>query len=158
MAEAKKLTMEELRARTAKATKEAMTFEKSPTFEMGTGMQVVFRVKKVVSGKFKDQSGKPTDLVIASDVRTSEDDKKFVSAELKAYLQAGLDGPRTAAVVKAGGEARVPNFIVKRFKEKGIELHPGYVYWARYIDDVKTPNGTFRRSAVDALGTEYPEA
>src|SRR5207248_828081 len=58
MAQAK-ITMEELRAKSAKAQKEATTFEKSPTLDMKLGTEIVFRVKKVVSGKFKDSKGKP---------------------------------------------------------------------------------------------------
>ena len=56
MAQAK-ITMEELRAKSAKAQKEATTFEKSPTLDMKLGTEIVFRVKKVVSGKFKDSKG-----------------------------------------------------------------------------------------------------
>ncbi len=157
MADAKKLTMEELRAKTAKAVKEATTFEKSPTLDMRQGMEIVFRVKKVVSGKFKDEKGAPMDLVIVHDVRVLNDGK-FVSADLPAYLQDGLQGPRTSMTVKAGAEIRLPNFIVKRSARQGIDLHEKYVYWAKYLDDIKVPAGMFKRAAVTALGTDFPEA
>ena len=55
-----KITMEELRAKSAKAVKTATTFEKSPTLDLKMEMEVIFQVKKVVSGKFKDQKGNPT--------------------------------------------------------------------------------------------------
>lgn len=157
MAQAK-LTMEELRMKTVKAVKDATTFEKSPTLDMKVGTQIVFRVKKVVSGKFKDQQGKPMDLVIASDVRSfDEEAKKFISTALMGYMQDGLQGARTAVTVKAGADARLPNFVVKRFAERGIELHPNYTYWVQFLEEKKVPNGTFKLTAVEALGTIFPD-
>ena len=152
-----KSTMEELRAKSAKAEKTATTFEKSPTLDLKMEMEVIFRVKKVVSGKFKDQKGNPIDLVIATDLRLVEAGK-IVSKDLAGYLQDGLQGPRTAATVKAGTDFRVPNFVVTRFAEQGIVFHPGYVYGSKYVDDKKTPAGTMKRASAYALGTEYPDA
>src|SRR3990167_8900087 len=160
MAETKKLTLEELRAKTAKAIKEATTFEKSPTFEMPLGTEIVFRVKKVVEGNFD------APIVIASELRVgnvlaiAEDPKstKFLNTALKAYTQDGKDGPKVFTEVKPGEEIRVPTFVVKRAGTKKLEFHPSQVYWAHYREDVKVERGTFKVTAVDLVGTEFPEA
>jgi len=156
MAQAK-ITMEELRAKSAKAEKSATTFEKSPTVDVKMGMEIVFRVKKVVSGKFKDTKNRPIDLVIASDVRVVENGG-LVSRPLAGYTQEGLQGPRIATTIVAGADVRIPNFVVTRFSEQGIVFHPGYVYGSKYVDDKKTPAGTMKRASAYSLGTEYPDA
>ena len=157
MAQAR-ITMEELRAKSAKAEKDATTFEKSPTLDLKMGTEIVFRVKKVVSGKFKDQKGKPMDLVIVNDVRVVDANGKLTSADVGGYIQNGLQGPRTSTTVKAGADARLPNFIVSRFAGQGIELHPNYVYGSKYVEDKKVPAGVFKVASAYALGTEYPDA
>jgi hypothetical protein len=153
-----RITMEELRAKSAKAEKDATTFEKSPTLDIVKGTEIVFRVKKVVSGKFKDSKGKPMDLVIVTDVRTVDANGKLTSVAVGGYLQDGLQGPRTTLTIKAGAEARLPNFIVNRFAGQGIELHPNYVYGSKYVEDKKVPAGTFKVASAYSLGTEYPDA
>ena len=147
----KRLTLEELRAKTAKAIIEATTFEKSPTYDMPMGSEMLFKVKKVVEGTF----GSP--LVIASDLRPMGADGKFVAGVLKAYTQAGLTAPRVPTEVKPGSDIRIPTFIVKRAQEKGLQFHPAQVYWSKFIEGKKTPKGTFLVAAVDLVGTDFPE-
>ena len=147
------MTLDELRAKTAKAIVEATTFEKSPTFDMTVGTEILFKVKKVIAGNFD------APLVICSEVRVVDGTGKFpAGGSLRAYTQEGKDGPKTFSEVKPGEDIRVPSFVVRRAKSKGLEFHPNQVYWSKYISDVKVEKGTFKVTAVDLVGTEFPEA
>jgi len=153
----KRITLAELREKTAKAIKSATTFEKSPVFDMQIGTEVLFRVKKVIAGKY------PEPLVIASELRVgvgSGDDTKFppTVTTLKAYLQDGKDGPRTYVEIKPGEEVRVPSFVVRRAQENGVTLHSNQVYWASFIEGKEVERGTFKVCAVALVGAEFPEA
>jgi len=153
MAEAqKRLTLEELRAKTAKAIREATTFEKTPTYDMAVGTEILFKVKKVVEGTFGAQ------IVVCSELRVMDGNGKFVVTTLRAYMQDGLTGPRTFMEVKPGDEIRAPTFVARRGKEKGLAFHADQVYWAKYIEDKKVEKGTFKVTAVDLVGTEFPDA
>jgi hypothetical protein len=148
----KRMTLEELRAKTAKAIIDATTFEKTPTYDMPKGSEMLFRVKKVIEGSF----GAP--MVVCSELRVLGADGKFAATTLKAYTQDGLTGPRISVEVKPGSEIRIPSFLSKRAVQKGLEFHPPQVYWASYIDDKKVDKGTFKIAAVDLVGTDFPEA
>jgi len=148
----KRLTLEELRAKTAKAIKEATTFERTPTLDMQKGTEILFRVKKVIDGTF----GAP--LVVCSEIRVLGSDGKFAVTTLKAYMQEGLTGPRTNVEVKPGSEIRIPSFLARRAVSKGLVFYPAQVYWASYIEDKAVEKGTFKIAAVDLVGTEFPEA
>lgn len=152
MADAKKLTLEELRAKTAKAEKEATEFEKSPAFNMRAGSEILFRVKKVIDGNFEGK------LVIADDLRVFDASSgKFDKTTLDGYMQDGKDGPRTAVKVEPGKDIRVPGFVARAAARKGLDFHPKLVYWSKYIEDKKVEKGTFKVTAVDVVGSEFPE-
>lgn len=149
----KRLTLEELRAKTAKAIKEATTFEKTPTYDMTIGQEILFMVEKVAEGKFG------TPIVIARELRVMDGNGKFaVPPVMRAYTQEGLTAPRIMTEVKAGEKIRAPTFVVRRAQEKKLEFHANQVYWAKYIEDVKVEKGTFKVTAVDLVGTEFPDA
>lgn len=152
MAEGKKLTLEELRAKTAKAIKEATTMEKSPAFEMPVGAEILFRVKRVVEGNFEGA------LVISDDLRVlNVTTGKFEKMELRAYTQEGKDGPRTYTSVKPGAEIRIPSFVARAASRKGLEFHAKLVYWSKFIEEKKVERGMFKVTAVDLVGSEFPE-
>src|SRR3990167_8203322 len=150
MAEAKRLTLEELRAKTAKAIKDATTFEKSPTFDMPVGSEVLFRVKRVIEGNFE------APMVITDDLRTMNGEKKFVTGTLKGYTQDRKEAPRIPVEVEAGKDVRIPSFVVRRAKAKGLEFHPRQVYWSKFIEEKKVERGTFKVTAIDLVGTDFP--
>jgi hypothetical protein len=85
-------------------------------------------------------------------------DGKFVLKTLKAYTQDGLTGPRIPVDVEARKDIRAPPFVVKRAKAKGLAFHENQVYWAKYVEDKKVDKGTFKVTAVDLVGTEFPDA
>lgn len=152
MAESKPLTLEELRARTAKAIKDATTMEKSPAFEMTVGAEILFRVKRVIEGNFEGS------LVITDDLRVlNMMSGKFEKTALNGYMQEGKDGPRTTVTVKPGEDVRIPSFVARAAKRKGLEFVPKFVYWSKYIEDKKVEKGTFKVTAVEAVGSAFPE-
>ena len=148
----RKLTLDELRAKTAKAIKEATTFEKSPTFDIALGQEILFKVKRVVEGNYEGS------IVICSELRVMGGDGKFVAGTLKAYTQAGLTGPRIPTEVKAGEDVRAPTAVARAAAKKGLEFHPNQVYWAAYLQDKPVEKGIFKVVAVDLVGTDFPDA
>ena len=144
--------MSELREKTAKAIKEATTFEKTPTYDMTVGSEILFKVKRSIEGTF----GAP--IVVCSELRVMDGNGKFVVTTLRAYTQDGLTGPRVYTEVKPGEDIRIPAFVSRRAKDKGLEFHPNQVYWSKYIEDKKVEKGTFKVTAVDLVGTEFPDA
>lgn len=148
----RRVTLEELKAKTAKAIVEATEFEPSPTYDLQKGEEIFFRVKKVISGKFE------TPLVIVNDVRKTVNGKLAVLDTMKTSTQAGLNAQRIFGATKGGEDVRLPAFLVKRAKSQGIEFHPNQVYIALYIDDIKVEKGMFQRAAVVLAGTDFPEA
>jgi len=119
---------------------------------MPIGSETLFKVKKVIAGQYE------APMVIADELRVMNGAGKFVVGEtLKAYTQDGKDSPRVAVEVKAGEDIRVPSFVVRRAKDKGIEFHPKQVYWAKHIEDKALSGGkTFKVAAVALVGTEFP--
>ncbi len=150
----KRLTLEELRAKTAQAIKEATTFEKTPTFDMPLGTEILFRVKKVVEGNFD------APIVIASELRVMDGSGKFVATTMRAYTQDGKDGPKVFSELKAGDEIRVPTFLVRRGMNKGLDFKgkEKLVFWGKFIEEKKVEKGVFKVAAIDLVGTEFPEA
>jgi len=149
----KRLTLEELREKTAKAIKEATTFEKSSTFDMPVGTEILFRVKRVFPGNYDG------DVVISDEVRVM-DKGKFVAltaTDLLTYKQDGLTGPRVKTEIKPGEDVRIPSFVAKRAKSKGLEFHPKQVYWSKFLEEKKLEKGFFKLAAVDLIGVEFPE-
>lgn len=144
------MTLEELRSKTAKAEKEATTFEKTPTLEVAVGQEFVFRVAQVIEGNF------PTPMLIASELRMGNG-KGFADVPVKAYTQDGKDGPKEYKVVNPGEKIRVPPFIVRHAMDSGVEFHQKLVYWAKFIAEKEVPSGTFKNSAVVLVGDEFPK-
>jgi len=118
---------------------------------MPVGTEILFKVKKVIAGQYD------APMVIADELRVMNSAGKFVGGDLKAYTQEGKDAPRIAAEVKAGEDIRVPSFVVRRAKAKGIEFHPKEIFWAKYIEDKKVDKGTFKVTAIDLVGLSFPE-
>jgi uncharacterized protein YdhG (YjbR/CyaY superfamily) len=142
----KKLTLEELRAKSAKAVTEATKFEKTPTFNMRINDEIAFRVKSVVTGNF------PEPMVVSNDFRVFDGQGKFLKGTLQAYKQEGKDGPREFVEVKPGEDVRVPRFVVARAIQKnGIDFKPGFIYWAKFISEAKTAKGMFKVAAVSEI-------
>ena len=153
MAEGKKLTLEELRTKTAKAIKEATEFERAPAFDMRIGTEILFRVKRAIDGNFEGK------LVITDDLRVlNVTTGKFEKMALDAYTQEGKDGPRSTMKVDPGKDIRVPSFVARAAKRKGLDFVPKFVYWSKYVEDKKVEKGTFKVTAVDIVGSEFPEA
>ena len=147
----RKLTLDELRAKTAKAIKEATTFEKSPTYDIALGSEILFKVKLSFEGNY----GFP--LVVCSELRVMGSDGKFIAGPLKAYTQDGLTGPRVWTEVKPGEDILLPAAVSRAATKKGLAFHPMQVYWAKYLEDKKVEKGTFKLVAVDLVGTDFPE-
>lgn len=145
----KQITLDELRARAAKAEKEATTFEKTPTLDIAVGQDFLFRVAQVIEGNFD------TPMVIASELRMG-DGKSFVSVPVKAYTQDGKDAPKVEKVVNPGEKVRVPPFVVRHAMEAGVEFFPKLVYWGKFLAEKEVASGTFKNSAVVLVGSDFP--
>lgn len=151
MAEVRKqMTLDELRAKTAKAEKEATTFEKTPTLDVSIGQTFLFRVVQVIEGNF------PTPMVIAQELKMGND-KGFSEVPVKAYVQDGKDGPKEFRIVNPGEKVRIPPFIVRHAMDNGTTFHLKLVYWAKFIGEKEVPSGTFKNSAVLLVGDSFPE-